>query len=127
MLKIARTKIKGHFLKKIAFVTKKCLAQDVFGECLNTQQYANTYVHKFSYIFCIFYKSILRSEPYQLPICIVHIISPWFNSKIIYVMHLSALKRLTLHFTNPFKSKSYESKFTSYEFKSTSYEFKSTS
>ena len=56
ILKIPRTKVEAHFLKKLAFVTNKCLAQDVFGECprptenfQNTQQYANGYVHKFSY------------------------------------------------------------------------------
>ena len=33
ILKIPRTKVEDHFLKKLAFVTNKCLAQDVFGEC----------------------------------------------------------------------------------------------
>ena len=33
ILKIPRTKVEAHFLKKLAFVTNKCLAQDVFGEC----------------------------------------------------------------------------------------------
>ena len=32
ILKIPRTKVEAHFLKKLAFVTNKCLAQDVFGE-----------------------------------------------------------------------------------------------
>ena len=33
MLKIPRAKVEAHFLKKLAFVTNKCLAQDSFGEC----------------------------------------------------------------------------------------------
>ena len=57
MLKIPRDKVEDHFLKNIAFITNKCLLQDAFGECLwtkktfqKTQQYANSYLHKFSYI-----------------------------------------------------------------------------
>ena len=56
MLKIPRPKAEAHFL---AFVTNKCLAQDAFGQqkrqqgeqktFQNTQQYANSYEHKFSY------------------------------------------------------------------------------
>ena len=33
MQKIPRAKAEAHFLKKLAFVTNKCLAQDAFGEC----------------------------------------------------------------------------------------------
>ena len=33
MQKISRAKAEAHFLKKLAFVTNKCLAQDVFGKC----------------------------------------------------------------------------------------------
>ena len=33
MLKIPRVKVEAHFLKKLAFVTNKCLAQDAFGVC----------------------------------------------------------------------------------------------
>ena len=36
MLKIPRAKVKAHFLKKLAFVTNKCLAQDSFGKCPRT-------------------------------------------------------------------------------------------
>ena len=49
-------KVKAHFLKKLAFVTNKCLTQDAFGKCPRITkklskytQYANSYVHKFSY------------------------------------------------------------------------------
>ena len=58
ILKTPRAKVEAHFLKKLAFVTSKCLAQDTFGKCprttetfQNTQQSANSYVHKFSYFF----------------------------------------------------------------------------
>ena len=33
MLKIPRTKVEVHFLKKLAFATNKCLTQDAFGKC----------------------------------------------------------------------------------------------
>ena len=36
MLKIPSAKVEAHFLKKLAFVTNKCLAQDVFGKCPRT-------------------------------------------------------------------------------------------
>ena len=32
MLKIPRAKVEANFLKKLAFVTNKCLAQDSFGK-----------------------------------------------------------------------------------------------
>ena len=38
MLKIPRAKVKAHFLKKLAFVTNKCLAQDSFGKCPRTTE-----------------------------------------------------------------------------------------
>ena len=63
MLQIPRTKVEAHILKKLAFVTKKCLAQDTFGKCQrqkktfqNKQQYANNYGHKFS---CFVYSAKL--------------------------------------------------------------------
>ena len=34
MIKIPMSKDEAHFLKKLAFVTNKYLAQDVFGKCL---------------------------------------------------------------------------------------------
>ena len=56
MLKIPRAKFEAHFLTKPAVVTNKWLGQDAFGKCLritktsqNTQQYANSYMRKFSY------------------------------------------------------------------------------
>ena len=58
MLKIPRAKVEAHFLKKLDLVTNKCLAQEkpffenVQGQqkaFQNTQLYANSYVHKFSY------------------------------------------------------------------------------
>ena len=36
MLKIPRAKVEAHFLKKLAFVTNKCLAQDAFRKCPRT-------------------------------------------------------------------------------------------
>ena len=33
MLKIPRPKFEAYFLKKVAFVTNRCLAQDAFGKC----------------------------------------------------------------------------------------------
>ena len=36
MLKIPRAKVEAHFLKKLAFVTNKCFAQDAFGKCPRT-------------------------------------------------------------------------------------------
>ena len=56
MLKIPMVNVKARFLKKLAFVIKKCLTKDVFGKrsrtaenFQNTQQYVNSYVHNFSY------------------------------------------------------------------------------
>ena len=37
-LKIPRTEVEAHFLKKLAFVYNKCLAQDAFGECPRTTE-----------------------------------------------------------------------------------------
>ena len=54
MLKIPRAKHEACFLKKLAFVTSKCLAQNISGECRRAteniskkQQNANSYVQKF--------------------------------------------------------------------------------
>ena len=33
MLKTPETKVEAHFLKKLDFVTNKCLAQDAFRKC----------------------------------------------------------------------------------------------
>ena len=33
MLKTPKTKVEAHFLKKLDFVTNKCLAQDAFRKC----------------------------------------------------------------------------------------------
>ena len=59
MLKIPKTKVEAHFLKKLDFVTNKCLAQDAFRKCPrsteNLSKYTasqlsqDSYVHKFSY------------------------------------------------------------------------------
>ena len=38
ILKILRAKDEAHFLKKTAFVTNKCLAQDAFGKCPRTTE-----------------------------------------------------------------------------------------
>ena len=56
MLKIPSIKVQAHFLKNLAFVTSKYLAQDASENIQgkqktfpNTQQYANSFVHKFPY------------------------------------------------------------------------------
>ena len=58
MLEIPRAKVENHFLKKLAFSTNNCLEQDTLKNdqrqqkaLQNTQQYANSYVQKFSYFF----------------------------------------------------------------------------
>ena len=38
MLKIPKTKVKAHFLKKLNFVTNTCLAQDAFRKCQRTKK-----------------------------------------------------------------------------------------
>ena len=43
MLKIPRAKIETHFLKKLALVTNKCLAQDAFGKCPTTTENLSNY------------------------------------------------------------------------------------
>ena len=43
MLKIPRAKVKAHFLKKLAFVTNKCLAQYAFEECPRTSEKLSKY------------------------------------------------------------------------------------
>ena len=42
-LKMLRAKAEAHFLKKLAFVTNKCLAQDAFGECARTLESLSKY------------------------------------------------------------------------------------
>ena len=43
MLEIPRVKVKVYFLKKFAFVTNKCLAQDAFRECPGTTESLSKY------------------------------------------------------------------------------------
>ena len=43
MLKIPRAKVEADFLKKLAFVTTKCLAQDTFGKCRRTTENLSRY------------------------------------------------------------------------------------
>ena len=38
LLKIPRVKVETHFLKKLSFVTSKCLAQDDFRKCPKTTE-----------------------------------------------------------------------------------------
>ena len=42
-LKMLRAKAEAHFLKKLAFVTNKCSAQDAFGECARTLESHSKY------------------------------------------------------------------------------------
>ena len=49
MLKISKAKVEAHFLKKLTFVTNKCLIHDAFGKCPRTtenlsQKCANRYI-----------------------------------------------------------------------------------
>ena len=43
MLKTPKTKVEAHFLKKLDFVTNKCLAQDVFGKRPRTTENLSKY------------------------------------------------------------------------------------
>ena len=43
MLKIPRVKVETHFLKKLAFVTNKCLAREAFGKCPRTTENLSKY------------------------------------------------------------------------------------
>ena len=43
MLKIPRGKVEAHFLKKLAFLTNKCLVQDAFGKCPTTKENLSKY------------------------------------------------------------------------------------
>ena len=43
MLKILRAKVKAHLLKKLTFVTNKCLAQDALGKCPRTTENLSKY------------------------------------------------------------------------------------
>ena len=43
MLEISKTKVEAHFLKKLDFVTNKCLAQDAFRKCPRTTENLSKY------------------------------------------------------------------------------------
>ena len=43
VLKIPKTKVEAHFLKKLDFVTNKCLAQDALGKCPGTIENLSKY------------------------------------------------------------------------------------
>ena len=53
MLKIPRAQVEAHFLKKLAFVTNKCLAQDVFGKCPRTTENLSKYTAGYRFPRCI--------------------------------------------------------------------------
>ena len=44
MRKIPRAKIEAHFIKKLAFITNKRLAQDTFEECPRTRENLSKYI-----------------------------------------------------------------------------------
>ena len=74
MLKIPRVKVEGHFLKKLASVTNKCLVQDAFCKFPRTTENLSKYlaVNKYlcAQIFLLsrtFYKGIQVSVIYRLP------------------------------------------------------------
>ena len=79
MLKIPRAKVEVHFLKKLAFVTNKCLAHNAFRKFPRATENLSKYI-------------ATRTVMCTNFLIISHIV----NSKIIYVMHLLTLKRLTL-------------------------------
>ena len=77
MLKIPKTKIEAHFLKKLDFAFNKFLAQDALRKCPRTTENLSkiynitaltihSYVHKLSRIF---YKAIPVKELYWLTRC----------------------------------------------------------
>ena len=43
ILKIPKTKAEAHFLKKLDFVTNKCLPVDAFGKCPRTTESLSKY------------------------------------------------------------------------------------
>ena len=43
MLKIPKTKVEAHFLKKLDFVNNKCLIQDDFRKCQRTTENISKY------------------------------------------------------------------------------------
>ena len=43
MLKIPKTNVEAHFLKKLDFIANKCLAQDAFGKCPRTTENLSKY------------------------------------------------------------------------------------
>ena len=60
VLKIPKIKVEAHFLKKLNFVTNKCLTRDAFEKCPRTTENLSkftalqlsqfhSYVHRFSY------------------------------------------------------------------------------
>ena len=77
ILKIPGAKVEAYFLKKLAFVTNKFLAQDALIKCPRTTENLSKYtvVHEwlcaqiflYSLIFC---KVILVGDLYRLPRCI---------------------------------------------------------
>ena len=85
MLKIPKTKVEAHFLKKLDFVTNKCLALDAFGKCPRTTENLSKYtgLQLSQYIVMrtniiivlshIFYKAIPVSELYRLTRCVAHV------------------------------------------------------
>ena len=82
MLKIPKTKVETHFLKKIDFVNNKCLAQEAFEKCLSTTENLSKYtaLQLSQYIVFllshVFFKPNPVSELNRLTRCIAHIISP---------------------------------------------------
>ena len=49
MLNIPKTKAEAHFLKKLDFVTNKCLAQDAFGKCSRTTESLSKYTALYNF------------------------------------------------------------------------------
>ena len=114
MLKIPKTKVEARFLKKLDFVTNKCLALNAFKKCPRTTENLSKYtalqlcvtvmcitVMCTNFLIILYILQSYSSELYWLTRCIAHKSNSLVNSKIIYVMHLLMLKRLMLHFTNP--------------------------
>ena len=112
MLKFPRAKVQFHFLKKTAFVTSQCLAQDTFGKCSriteNLSKYTSMREQLCAEIFLfsrIFYNAFLVCELYQLPRCIALYKQSLSELRNNLCDHLFTPKRLMLHFTNPLVKK----------------------
>ena len=85
MLKIPRAKVEPHFLKKLSFITNKCLAQDAVRECPMTTE-SLWKMHSSTRIFSCILQSY--SSKWAISVTEMHITQYKQSLKIIYMMHL---------------------------------------